>query len=250
MFFGVSKIVWMVTVPSTFLVLLSVLGLVLVPRWRRTGMVFVAAGVLGLLAVGLGPFGRALTVPLEERFPIFVDDGRPVDGIVVLGGSELPEITAARGQPAFQESGERMLALADLSRRYPEARVIFSGGSGSLLGSSMQEAEVVRMALPQLGVDPARVEYEPESRNTAENARLSRELAKPKPGERWLLVTSALHMPRAVGCFRAVGFEVTAYPVDFRTTGQGTFWRLFNSVAEGLDFFDRAMREWIGLAAY
>lgn len=250
MFFNASKLIWMVMVPSTLLVLLAVVGLLVLWRWRRLGTSLLALGVVGLLAVGLGPFGRMLTVPLENRFPIFVDDGRPVDGVIVLGGAELPEITAARGQPAFQESAERMFALADLARRYPQARLVFSGGSGSLLGSSMQEADVVRMALPQLGIDPARVAFETQSRNTVENARLSRQLAEPKPGERWLLVTSAMHMPRAIGSFRAAGFPVTAYPVDFRTTGRGDPWRPFNSVAEGLEFFDGALRQWTGLAAY
>ena len=250
MFFSVSKLLWMVMVPSTFLVIVAVLGLLLMRHRRRVGVGLVALGLVGLPAAGLGPFGRMLTMSLEDRFPVFADDGRPVAGVIVLGGSELPDVTAARGQPAFQESAERMFALADLSRRYPDARVIFSGGSGRLFGSPMQEADVVRMALPQLGVDPARIEYEPASRNTAENARLSRELAQPKPGERWLLVTSAMHMPRAVGCFRAAGFPVTAYPVDFHTTGRGNPWRLFGSVAEGLQFFDAAMREWVGLTVY
>jgi len=250
MFFNASKLLWMVMVPSTFLVLLAVVGLLLLRRWRRLGTALITLGVVGLLAFGLGPFGRMLTAALENRFPVFVDDGRPVDGIIVLGGAELPEITAARGQPAFQESAERMFALADLSRRYPQARLVFTGGSGNLLGSTMREADVVRMALPQIGVDPARVTFETQSRNTEENARLSRQLVEPGPGERWLLVTSAMHMPRAMGSFRAAGFPVTAYPVDFRTTGRGDPWRLFDSVAQGLDFFDGAVRQWVGLAAY
>ncbi|MBB3771116.1 uncharacterized SAM-binding protein YcdF (DUF218 family) [Angulomicrobium tetraedrale] len=250
MFFAASKLFWMVSVPSTLLTMIALAGLLVLARWRRAGAVLTSIGVIGLVLAGLGPFGRLLTVPLEQRFPTFVDDGRPVEGVIVLGGAELPGITAARGQPAFQESAERMFALADLSRRYPQARLLFSGGSGALIPAALQEADVVRMALPQLGVDPARVAFETRSRNTAENARFSRALAQPKPGERWLLVTSALHMPRAMGCFRAAGFPVVAYPVDFRTTGQAPWWQPFDSVAQGLDFFDTALRQWIGLAAY
>lgn len=249
-FFLASKLFWLISTPSTLLALLALAGLLIMVRWRRTGTVLAAVAILGLLAAGLGPFGRLMTVPLEDRFPVFVDDGRPVDGVIVLGGAELPEITAARGQPAFQESAERILALADLSRRYPQARLVFSGGSGSLTPSALSEADVVRRALPQFGVDPGRIDYEAQSRNTAENAQFSRALVQPKPGERWLLVTSALHMPRAIGCFRAAGFPVTAYPVDFRTTGWAPWWQPFDSVAQGLDFFDTAVRQWIGLAAY
>ncbi|MBS9476637.1 YdcF family protein [Ancylobacter radicis] len=250
MFFTLSKLGWMAAVPSTFLTLVALAGLVLMLRWRRLGASLAVIGVVGILVTGLGPFGRLMTQALEDRFPIHADDGQAVAGVIVLGGAELPDITAARGQPAFQESAERLFALADLSRRYPDARIVFTGGSGRLEPPPIAEADVIRQVLPQIGVDPDRVTFESRSRNTSENARLTRDLVNPAAGERWLLVTSAIHMPRAMGCFRAVGFDVTAYPVDFRTTGQGSPWRLFSSVAEGLQFFDAAAREWVGLAVY
>ncbi|WP_246669016.1 YdcF family protein [Ancylobacter sp. TS-1] len=250
LFFVASKLVWMVAVPSTFLALLAACGLLLALRWRRVGGCLAVLGVGGLLLVGLGPFGRVLLLALEDRFPAYVDDGGRVDGVIVLGGAELPAITAARGQPSFQESAERILAMGELGRRYPQARLVFAGGSSSLGTQPMQEAEVVRRALPQIGLDEGRVAFERTSRNTAENARLARALIQPKPGERWLLVTSAFHMPRAVGCFEAAGFPVIAYPVDFRTTGEAGWLRPFDSVAQGLGFFDLALREWVGLAAY
>lgn len=250
MFFYASKLLWAVAVPSTFLALLALVGVGLTLWFRVLGRTLAAIGVVGLLLGGLSPLARLLLSPIENRFPAFTDDGGRIDGVIVLGGAELPEITEARGQPAFQESGERMMALADLARRYPQARLVFSGGSSAIVPSgTMSESDVVRQVVPQLGIDAARVMFESRSRNTAENARLSRELVQPKPGERWLLVTSAFHMPRAVGCFRAAGFPVTAYPVDFRTPGD-TGLRPFRSVSEGLGFLDLAVREWVGLAAY
>lgn len=251
MFFHVSKLFWAIAVPSTFLTLVALLGIVLMFRFRRIGTVLACVGVIGLVVVGFGPFGRALLVPIENRFPVFMDDGRPVDGVIVLGGAEISTITEARGQPAFQESGERIMALADLARRYPQARIVFTGGSGSLFPvGGVSESDVVRLALPQLGIDPSRVIFEGKSRNTAENAAFSRAMLDPKPGERWLLVTSAFHMPRAMGCFRVAGFPVVAYPVDFRTDGKPGWTRPFSSIAEGLGFIDVAMREWIGLVVY
>ena len=250
MFFYASKLMWAVIVPSTFLALLAVVGVALAWRFRRLGLALVTIGVAGLLIGGLSPLARLMLSPIENRFPIFADDGGRVDGVVVLGGAELPHITEARGQTAFQESGERMMALADLARRYPQARIVFSGGSSDIAPSGkVSESDVVRQALPQLGVDPARVMFEGQSRNTAENARLTRELVQPKSDERWLLVTSAFHMPRAIGCFRAAGFPVTAYPVDFRTPGDFSL-RPFRSISEGLGFLDLAVREWIGLVVY
>ncbi|GAB4069918.1 YdcF family protein [Ancylobacter sonchi] len=249
-FFYTAKLLWMLAVPSSALVFFAGLGLLVSLRHRRAGYWLTTLGILGLLICGLGPVGRALAVPLENRFPIFVDDGRPITGVVVLGGSERPDVTAARGQPALTQAGERVMALADLSRRYPQARIVFSGGSGDFERPSLSEADVVRMVLPQLGVDPARVTFEAASRNTAENAALSRDLVRPAPGERWLLVTSALHMPRAIGCFEAAGFPVVAYPVDYRTEGTPQWTRLFARVSEGLEMTDAALREWIGLVAY
>jgi uncharacterized SAM-binding protein YcdF (DUF218 family) len=87
------------------------------------------------------------------------------------------------------------------------------------------------------------------SRNTEENATLSKALAGPKPGERWLLVTSAYHMPRSVGLFRRAGFAVEPYPVDWRTSRENLL-TPFNLAGEGLERTDLAIREWMGLAAY
>jgi uncharacterized SAM-binding protein YcdF (DUF218 family) len=112
------------------------------------------------------------------------------------------------------------------------------------------EAEFALRLLESLGVPNGRVVAEDKSRNTVENARFSRELAQPKPGERWLLVTSAYHLPRAIGIFRKAGFPVEAYPVDWRTRGTGDVLRPFPTLGEGLRRTDTAMREWVGLLAY
>jgi uncharacterized SAM-binding protein YcdF (DUF218 family) len=88
------------------------------------------------------------------------------------------------------------------------------------------------------------------SRNTQENAEFSKALATPTSSERWLLVTSAYHMPRSIGLFRKAGFAVEAYPVDWRLGGRGDLFA-FNTVAgEGLGCTDIGLREWIGLLAY
>jgi uncharacterized SAM-binding protein YcdF (DUF218 family) len=101
-----------------------------------------------------------------------------------------------------------------------------------------------------LGVDPQRIELEERSRTTCENAEQSLLAAKPNLGDRWVLVTSASHMPRAVACFRAVGFSVIPYPVDYRTRGTADLRRPVDSIADGLEALDLAAHEWIGLATY
>ena len=101
-----------------------------------------------------------------------------------------------------------------------------------------------------LGVAHERITAEEQSRNTIENAVFSRLLADPKPGERWVLVTSASHMPRAIAAFRAAGFPVEAYPVNWYTQGRRDAAKLFTSFAGGLAMTDYAVHEWFGLAAY
>ena len=95
-----------------------------------------------------------------------------------------------------------------------------------------------------------RITLEDKSRDTLENARFTRELVQPRPGERWLLVTSAHHMPRSVGLFRSEGFSVEAYPVDYRTRGAIDLLRFFSTVGDGLRRTDTATREWVGLLVY
>ncbi len=249
MFFVLSKVLWFLTAPSNLLLLLVLLGAGLALRWRRLGLGLSAAAGLILLVGGLSPLASLVFGPLEDRFPAFRDDGAPVAGIVVLGGAVETGLSAARDQLVLNDAGERMIALGDLARHYPEARVVFAGGSGRLTGDgAVSESAIVRRHAASLGVAPDRIIYDDKSRNTRENAAFSAELVQPKPGERWLLVTSAWHLPRAMGCFRRAGFTVTAYPVDYRT-GPGAV-GLHATAGDGLFELDIAVREWLGLVAY
>ena len=173
------------------------------------------------------------------------------DGIVVLGGSIEPDLSAALGRPALGHSADRIVATAELARRYPNARIVFSGGNADLVGDkSPKEADYALTMLEALGVAKERLTAERLSRNTIENAVFSLLLAQPKPGERWLLLTSAYHMPRAMAAFRAAGFPVEAYPVDWRTRGPMDLQRGFPMLSEGLRRTDTAVREWVGLVVY
>ncbi len=151
---------------------------------------------------------------------------------------------------ALDEAAERITVAAELARRYPHARLLFSGGSNALIFNEGPEAMFAVRELEDLGVAPERIKAEDRSRNTIENAVFSRRLVDPKPGERWLLLTSAYHMPRSIAAFRAAGFAVEAYPVDWRTRGPIDAFRPFASLSDGLRRTDTAVREWVGLFAY
>jgi uncharacterized SAM-binding protein YcdF (DUF218 family) len=145
--------------------------------------------------------------------------------------------------------GARIVALLKLAHAYPEARIVYSGGDASLFGNRSAEANFVGALLDSLGVSSSRVTLELRSRNTAENADFTKALVKPNPGERWLLVTSAQHMPRAVGCFRKVGFPVEAYPVGWRVEKQSDLLEP-KILSERMARLDSAAYEWIGLLVY
>ena len=160
-----------------------------------------------------------MIAPLENRFPAPPADLPPPYGIIVLGGAIDDDISRARGQTTFDEGAERLTEAAILARRYPSARIVYTGGSNSLLGRPSSEAEDARRLLVAMGVDPQRITLETRSRNTDENARFTAAIVHPEPDQTWLIVTSAYHMPRAMGLFRKAGFAAIAYPVDYRTEG-------------------------------
>jgi uncharacterized SAM-binding protein YcdF (DUF218 family) len=190
--------------------------------------------------------GEIVLRPLEERFPRPAALPDRVAGVIVLGGSVDPELAAIRDEASTNERAERLHALLRLARLYPEARLVFTGGSALLAGATASEADVARRYIAEAGLDPARVLFETRSRNTRENALYSKELANPSPGETWLLVTSAAHMPRSVGIFRGVGWPVTAWPVDYQTSGKLELSLYLNASDRLLDL-DIAAHEWLGL---
>ena len=248
MLFIVSKIVGFVILPSNAIALLGALGLLLL--WlsrKRAAFIALASSAIFLILFGLLPVANVMLLLLSERFPAWQADGREPDGIIVLGGAINSEASAARESLEVDASAERIFAMLDLARRYQKAKIVFSGGSGNLIQGSVAEAPFAGRLLEQFGLANGRVILENDSRTTAENAAETRRLVAPKPGERWLLVTSAFHMPRSVAAFRAVGFDIEAYPVDFRTGGWDDALKPFDKISAGLARADVAAHEWIGL---
>jgi uncharacterized SAM-binding protein YcdF (DUF218 family) len=251
MFFVLAKILGFFALPSNILIVLGLIGVVLMTtRFARFGRVLAVTSLVLIAAIGLTPIGNILILPLEQRFPPFAHAGRAPDGIVVLGGAFDATVSRGRGEVALTDAGDRMTAVAELARRYPAARIVFSGGSGRLLLDSAKESDLAARMFASFGIAADRLSFDEDSRDTLENAEFSRRIAQPKPGERWLLVTSAYHIPRAIGVFRRTGFAIEAYPADWRTRGLIDVTRPFGSLADGLKRTDTAVREWFGLAAY
>jgi uncharacterized SAM-binding protein YcdF (DUF218 family) len=250
MFFFVSKVLGFFAAPSNLLLCLAFGGAALsYTRWRRGGRRIVLGSLVVIAVAGLSPFGNWLIAPLENRFPRWEENGRIPDGVVVLGGALSPDLAGSRGAPDLNEAADRITAALELARRYPTMRIVYSGGDAGLVLELGVEADQAADLLVRLGLPRERLVVEARSRNTSENAAYSKALAEPKAGERWLLVTSAYHMPRSIGIFRKAGFTVEAYPVDWRTTTDHPN-RPFDEISKGLRRTDTACREWVGLFAY
>lgn len=253
MFFSLSKIVWFFANPGNILLIglcAGALGGILpYKRAQRLGRALMACTVALAVCGAILPWSTWLGLPLEERFPTVHTLPEHVDGIVVAGGVVNAYMSNARGQIAIGGGAERVFELGRLANRYPDAKLVYSAGSGSLFRQELKEADYVQPLLDAMGVAPSRLIIENQSRNTHENAVFTRDLVKPGPDERWLLVTSAFHMPRTMGTFAQAGWRnLTAYPVDYHVdpTAGGLRFDLIG----GMKALNLYTHEWLGLLAY
>jgi uncharacterized SAM-binding protein YcdF (DUF218 family) len=243
-FFIASKLFWMLASPIDLLLFGALAGVLLCyGRHARFGRRLALAAILILLAAATLPLRAVLLAPLENRFPQPPADMKPPYGIVVLGGAIDDVTSAARGQAIFDEGGERITEAVILAKRFPQARIVYTRSSS--------EALRARDLMAQMGVAPDRVTIEDKARNTEENARFTAAIVHPEPWQRWVVVTSAFHMPRAMGVFEKAGFHPIAFPVSFYTLGKGfEDFRPTANPERNLRTFQLALHEWLGLAAY
>ena len=246
MLYDFSKIFEVVIDPGNLLVLLLAVGALLLAFGRpRSGGWLIGLVTVAMLAIAVLPLGEWAVAPLENRFPPPSLPPR-IDGIVLLGGAVRMADSIAHGQPELNEMATRITETLALSRRYPGVPVVISGGDPAIIQRGTSEAAITRSLLVSLGLDPRRILTDDRSRNTYENAVDSKALAKPEPGQVWILVTSANHMPRAMGCFRAVGWNMIPDPVDYETSGS----YISLNFAGQLHLLGTAEHEWLGLVVY
>lgn len=248
MFFIASKVLWLLGSPLHLL--LFCLGLGLIRARHPLGRRLAWASFALLVVIGFAPVGALLLRPLEDRFPPPPASMAPPQGIIVLGGAIDEIISTTRGQPSLNESAERITAAVALARRYPQAKLVYSGGSAALIHHEAKEAQFARQLWRDLGVPDERMIIEDQSRNTYEDALFTQKIIPVDAGGTWILITSAFHMPRAIGVFRALGMKPIPYPVDYQTTGTSADFRPQTDAARAWLNFEIGAREWIGLAAY
>lgn len=232
---------------------LALLAMSVLMSWRRRlrlSLAFSWLALLTLVGASWTSAPEALLRALETQYP--TPSGLDMDqqvGVIVIGGAlASPELWHAHHQVGLNGQAERMTEAVALMRRYPHLRLLFTGGVSNLSATGASEAERARVFFAAMGIEPSRVVYEERSRNTCENALYSAALPGVDKGQRWLLLTSAFHMPRTMAVFKRVGWRVTPWPVDHRATAHDSWFDF--SLHNGPGLWTLALHEWLGLAAY
>jgi len=248
-----SKLFWLILQPSKLFWIfgvLSTLGIVLPlgKRLENLSKVILCCLFSLLSIIVFFPVDDWLTSPLEQRFPQPEVLPQTVDGIIILGAAFDPVLTKRHEQVSANGHIERVTEAVKLHRQYPNATLLYTGGTGFLKQSELGGADIAKQFFEELGLNSEKIIYESNSRNTFENAVFSKALVNPNDTENWLLVTSASHMPRSVGIFNKVGWKVIPYPVDYNSTfpekHPGT------ELSGKLSAIDKVTKEYVGLISY
>ncbi len=235
--------------PSNLLTLSAVVGLALLFIWLRAGRIAIALTVVAFAVAALGPLGNILLSPLEHRFPERMYPAREgLKGIIVLAGSYDEIRHPYLSNIVLEEDTEPLALVVDLARRYPDAKIIVSGGS--TFAHQISEASVMKEYFASFGIDPRRIVTEDQSLTTKQHAQFTADLLHPSPSSRWLLLTYGHLMPRAVGAFRKAGFDIFPFPIHLRTGGWNDMWKPDRTSSENLRKLDMAAYEWLGLVYY
>lgn len=258
LFFLLSKLLPQLVFPLTLACAL-VLASLFVSRRARLGRALAVCALILLWAASCTPVSRGIGRSLEWQY-LPQTDYPKADAIVLLGGT-MRAVQFPRQRPSLGDSADRILEAALLFEQGKAPRIHIAAGRLDWRGTLGPEAPDVAAVLEELGVPASALILDEESRNTHENAVIARRMLEPLGVKRILLVTSALHMPRAVGLFRHEGFDVIAAPADIRAVA----WSeraglvpddlrevLVQSIpdAETLAYTTGALREWLGIAFY
>jgi len=248
--FYLSKMIWSLISPDSLFVIALTLSLLLfLFKQTRKALVLLTLLTSCILFLSFFSVGDWMLYPLESRFQHNPDLPEQVDGIIVLGGSVIPDRSLEWQQLETNRYHERLSSFIKLAQKYPDARLLFTGGNSDTDSSKPTEAEIARSYFLEAGISSERLLVEARARNTVENAMYSKELANPQANESWIVITTAYHMPRAIGAFCQQNWRVIPYPVDHQTLpsrlyqpGYSLIWHANNLVL--------ASHEWIGLLYY
>jgi uncharacterized SAM-binding protein YcdF (DUF218 family) len=250
MFFIISKIFWVLIKPLNFLFILMAIGFFIRIFSRKAGQGVIVFAAFFFVFLGIMPIGPNLMVYLESRYERPANLPERVDGIIVLGGAFDGQLSHEHGYPVGNSSTERIHDFIRLGKQYPDAKLLFSGGSGRPLQQKYKEAPVIQSFFKDMGVSQQNLMLEPVSRNTSQNVTFSYNLLQPKDDEVWILITSAYHMQRAMSVFETIGWNVIPYPTDHNMPPEYVFLPKEFNVSKNFHMLEIALKELIGSTVY
>ncbi|PDT33454.1 hypothetical protein CO671_24480 [Rhizobium sp. M10] len=249
--FLISKLVWIFGQPLSLAFLFVFFALIAsLLRWRALSILGAGASALILFVTLYTTAGNLMMQGLEQRFAKPAADPENLQCMIVLGGAFENEVNTARHGIEFNGGADRFVEALRLAQKFPDSRILVSGGDGSISGIYEGDAAASERFFPLFGIGRERLIEERQSRTTFENAVNTKEFLAGQGLSHCLLITSGFHMPRSVGIFRKLGIDIVPWPTDYRTDGQ---------VRPGLDFTQpnlnaqnmaTAIREWYGLVGY
>lgn len=247
----IAKLLWTLVQPLSLTTIATIVAIILLAmRRRKLAMTLLLLNATLMFLATFTSLGYLLIAPLEDRFTRPPLAPKDVAAIIVLGGGIDGEVSHARQLTELTAGGDRFVEGLRLAHQYPHARLVISGGFGSMVAEGESDADAARRFYTAFGISADRLILEGDSRSTAENATFTRSLLANQTQGATLLVTSAFHMPRSVAFFRRAGLSVTAWPADYRSTGHEPFRFDPTNPPENLLTVTTATREWIALFIY
>ncbi|TRL40513.1 YdcF family protein [Rhizobium straminoryzae] len=249
--FYLSKIFWLLAQPLSLAFLLTAAGLLTaLAGARRLGLLFSCLSALVLFLTLYTTAGALLLQALEARVPKPSTDPTSIACMIVLGGAIENDVVASRGGVELNAAADRYTEALRLALSHPQAKILVSGGDGSISGRFPGEAGLAEQFFAALGVPPQRLIKDNTSRNTWENMLNTKALLAANGLTDCLLITSGFHMPRALALFQKAGIAVVPYPVDFRSRGNERLGFDFTQPSLNAQNTATAVREWLGLLGY
>jgi uncharacterized SAM-binding protein YcdF (DUF218 family) len=249
-FFYLSKYFWLLISPdSLFVILLTLCLLLFLLRQTKKATILLVLLTFCILFLSFFSVGDWMLYPLESRFQHNPELPDQIDGIIVLGGPVIPDRSVEWQQLETNQFHERFSSFIQLAQLYPDARLVFTGGNASTDADNPTSAQIAEAYFLKSGISAQRLIIENKARNTAENASYSRLLLNPQANETWLMITTAFHMPRAIGVFCQQNWKVIPYPVDHQTLPSKLYRPQFSLIAHA-NHLILASHEWLGLLAY
>ncbi len=250
MFFVLSKVFWVLMQPLNALCALGLAGWGIRVRWPSLGQRLMNMALIAIILIGLLPIGPVMITWLERQYPTPQTLPQTIDGLILLGGPFEASRSMKTNQLVVNDQIDRGLCFAKLAKEYPNAKLVFTGGAGDITNPQANETPYAKNFFDIVGLSDRKILYESESRNTHENAVLTKALVAPSDSQTWAVITSGYHMPRSMATFHNAGWNVLPYQCDLRTDGTYNPLDGLPNIAANFGLMNLALKEIIGTVAY